>query len=110
MTKIETAARAMCLSEGEDPDTVLALAKAPLYGPRGYLVAPPVDQNFPAWRCYTALAQTCLKTVSEPSDAMVAAGVAAGLVCEQQQDTPERTTIVVWRAMHAAMLAEQETP
>jgi hypothetical protein len=108
MSKIEAAARAMCLSEGEDPDTVLALAKVPLYGPRGYLVAPPVDHNFPAWRCYTPLAQTCLGAVAGPTTAMLTAGVnALRYHCDA---TPELQAESVWRAMHAAMLAEQETP
>ena len=108
MSRIEVAARAMCLSEGEDPDTVLAAAKTPLYGPRGYLVAPPVDQNFPAWRCYTALARTCLGSQREPDEAMIDAGMDS--MWRHLQRTDRDLVNDIWRSMIHAMLAEREPP
>jgi hypothetical protein len=105
MDTVEAAARAMCLSEGEDPDTMLGMQKAPLYGPRGYLVALPADQTFPAWGVYVPLAKTCLNAVAAPSQMMLTAGAKAlQYYCDA---TPDKQAEAVWRAMHAVMLIER---
>jgi len=108
MGTVEMVARAMCFSEGEDPDTPLVPWHVPIIGPRGYCVAPPNEQVIAAWMVYARQARAAIEAMHEPSGAMIEAGMSAILL----RTTGESGEVVreVWRAMTAAMMEQPTKP
>lgn len=67
MNMIERVARAMCISEGLDPD-ILCHRYMPQVYSNGLFVAPNEQSCFPAWRFNIVVVKAAIEAMRQPTD------------------------------------------